>query len=68
VVTEQVIAGLRSADPTSELELTFRFAAAIETAAGVRPIDFAAGIYDCGTPAAYAQSKMRFPGTVRTDV
>jgi UTP-glucose-1-phosphate uridylyltransferase len=67
VVTEQVIAGLRSTHPTTELELTFGFAAAITTAAGVRTVDFAAEIYDCGTPATYAESKMRFPGTVRAD-
>jgi UTP--glucose-1-phosphate uridylyltransferase len=67
VVTEQVVAGLRSTHPTTELELTFGFAAAISTAAGVRTVDFAAEIYDCGTPAAYAESKIRFPGTVRAD-
>jgi UTP--glucose-1-phosphate uridylyltransferase len=67
VVTEQVIAGLRSTHPTTELELTFGFAAAITTAAGVRTVDFAAEIYDCGTPAAYAESKIRFRGTVRAD-
>jgi UTP--glucose-1-phosphate uridylyltransferase len=67
VVTEQVIAGLRSTHPASELELTFGFAAAITTAAGVRTVDFAAEIYDCGTPAAYAESKIRFSGTGRAD-
>jgi UTP--glucose-1-phosphate uridylyltransferase len=67
VVTEQVIAGLRSTHPASELELTFGFASAISTAGGVRTVEFAAEIYDCGTPATYAESKMRFPGTVRAD-
>jgi UTP--glucose-1-phosphate uridylyltransferase len=67
VVTEQVIAGLRSTHPASELELTLGFASAISTAAGVRTVDFAAEIYDCGTPAAYAESRVRFPRTDRAD-
>lgn len=63
VVTESVISGLRSSSLVGELELTYGFAAALKTAAGVRAVEFQGEIFDCGTPAEYEASKTRFPGT-----
>ncbi len=67
VVTESVIAGLTASHAPGELELTYGFASALNSPAGVRTVDFAADIYDCGTPAEYAASKIRFSGKVTTD-
>ena len=60
VVTEAVIAGLRGLRVEGELELTDGFAAAIAVPPGVRAVRFSGEIYDCGTPAAYADSTARF--------
>jgi len=67
VVTESVISGLTSSPRGAGLELTDGFAAAITTKAGVRAVEFRADIYDCGTPADYGESVIRFPGTVSRD-
>jgi UTP--glucose-1-phosphate uridylyltransferase len=61
LVTEAVIAGLLSLRVDGELELTDGFAAAIAAPPGVRAVRFGGEIYDCGTPAAYADSMTRFP-------
>jgi UTP--glucose-1-phosphate uridylyltransferase len=61
VVTEPVIAGLRTRRTSGELELTYGFAAAINTPPGVRVVRFSGEIYDCGTPDTYASSLERFP-------
>jgi len=61
VVTEAVIEGLRAVRASRELELTDGFAAAVGVPPGVRAIQFTGEIYDCGTPAAYADSTSRFP-------
>jgi UTP--glucose-1-phosphate uridylyltransferase len=61
VVTEAVIAGLRAPSTGGEMELTYGFSAAINTAAGVRAVQFKGEIYDCGTPAEYGYSQARFP-------
>jgi UTP-glucose-1-phosphate uridylyltransferase len=60
VVTEPVVAGLRAWQGDGEVELTYGFAAAIETPPGVREVSFSGDIYDCGTPADYAASVGRF--------
>ncbi len=60
VVTESVIAGLTASRLPGELQLTYGFAAAVETAPGVRAVPFEGQIYDCGTPAEYASSLARF--------
>lgn len=62
VVTEAVVAGLRAVRADGEVELTYGFAAAIETPPGVRAVTFRGDIYDCGTPKEYASSLARFPG------
>lgn len=60
IVTDAVISGLRAAHSERELELTHGFAAAISMPHGVQAIHFRGEIYDCGTPAAYAESATRF--------
>jgi UTP--glucose-1-phosphate uridylyltransferase len=61
VVTEAVVAGLRMArQRDGETELTYGFAAAIETPSGVRAVRFEGETYDCGTPTEYAASVARF--------
>jgi UTP--glucose-1-phosphate uridylyltransferase len=60
LVTEAVVAGLRAVPADGEVELTYGFAAAIETPPGVRAVTFRGDIYDCGTPAEYASSMNRF--------
>lgn len=67
VVTQSVIAGLTACHPAGELELTFGFASALNSPDGVRTVDFAADIYDCGTPVEYAASKIRFQETLKAD-
>jgi UTP--glucose-1-phosphate uridylyltransferase len=62
VVTEPVVAGLRSSRVAGELQLTYGFAVAIKEEPGVRAVRFGGDIYDCGTPADYAESAARFPG------
>ncbi len=62
VVTEPVVAGLRSSRVAGELQLTYGFASAIKEEPGVRAVRFEGDIYDCGTPADYAASAARFPG------
>jgi UTP-glucose-1-phosphate uridylyltransferase len=61
VVTAGVIAGLKAARAPAELELTYGFAAIVGTAPGVRAVPFYGQIFDCGTPAQYAESKATFP-------
>ena len=68
VATDRVIAGLAASQVPGELELTYGFAAAINTAEGVRAVDFRGDIFDCGTPEDYAVSVTRFPGAVSRDV
>jgi UTP--glucose-1-phosphate uridylyltransferase len=60
IVTEPVAAGLKAARAQGELELTFGFAAAIQTHAGVHAVQFDSDIYDCGTPVEYVASLARF--------
>ncbi len=60
VVTEAVVAGLRAWRGDGEAELTYGFAAAIQTPLSVRAVRFEGEIYDCGTPAEYAFSLTRF--------
>ena len=60
ICTEAVAAGLRNLDVAGELELTSGLAAAIETPQGIRAVYFDAEIYDCGTPAEYANSLARY--------
>lgn len=60
VVTAGVIAGLKAAPATAELELTYGFASLVRTAPGVRAVPFYGQIFDCGTPAQYAESKATF--------
>jgi UTP--glucose-1-phosphate uridylyltransferase len=60
LVTAAVIAGLKAAPTAAELELTYGFAAALKTTKGVRAVPFHGQIYDCGTPAEYASSMVRF--------
>jgi UTP-glucose-1-phosphate uridylyltransferase len=61
VVTAAVIAGLRAARAPAELELTYGFAALVESDPGVRAVRFKGQIFDCGTPADYAASVASFP-------
>jgi glucose-1-phosphate thymidylyltransferase len=61
VVTPAVIAGLRAAQAPAELELTYGFAALVESDPGVRAVRFKGQIFDCGTPAEYASSVASFP-------
>jgi UTP--glucose-1-phosphate uridylyltransferase len=61
VVTEAVVVGLLGLSVEGEVELTYGFAAAIQTPPGVRAVQFSGDIYDCGTPAEYASSITRFP-------
>lgn len=61
VVTPSVVAGLRSVRAETEVELTYGFAAAIDTPPGVAAVTFAGDIYDCGNPAEYSMSIDRFP-------
>jgi UTP-glucose-1-phosphate uridylyltransferase len=61
VVTEAVIQGLRGAQASGELEITYGFVAAVPVPPGVRAHQFPGEIYDCGTPSAYAFSASRFP-------
>jgi UTP--glucose-1-phosphate uridylyltransferase len=61
VVTEAVIAGLRALPERGEVELTYGFAVAIKSTPGVLAVRFEDEIYDCGTPAEYASSLIRFP-------
>jgi UTP--glucose-1-phosphate uridylyltransferase len=60
LVTEAVIAGLRDLSPSGEVELTYGFAAALATPAGVRAVTFSGRSYDCGTPSEYALSIAAF--------
>jgi UTP-glucose-1-phosphate uridylyltransferase len=60
VVTTDVVAGLKAAGSFPELELTYGFASAVNTVAGVRAVRFHSQIFDCGTPAEYASSVARF--------
>jgi len=60
VVTAAVVAGLKARRASAELELTYGFAAAVESAPGVRAVSFDAELFDCGTPAEYAASFARF--------
>jgi UTP-glucose-1-phosphate uridylyltransferase len=60
VVTADIVAGLTAAGAFAELELTYGFAAAVNTVAGVRVVRFDGQIFDCGTPAEYASSQDRF--------
>jgi UTP--glucose-1-phosphate uridylyltransferase len=60
VVTEAVIAGLRSVRHDGEFELTYGFSAAIAIPPGIAAVTFSGEIYDCGTPAEYASSISRF--------
>lgn len=61
IVTQAVVAGLRTARANAELELTYGFAAAIDTPPGVAAVTFSGEIYDCGNPAEYSSSIDRFP-------
>jgi len=61
IATEPVIAGIRSAGRSGELELTDGFSRALETPPGVGVVRFGGEIYDCGTPSEYASSVHRFP-------
>jgi UTP--glucose-1-phosphate uridylyltransferase len=61
IVTEPVAAALGRSGVAGELELTYGFAAAIESSPGVRAVHFAGRIYDCGTPADYSASVAAFP-------
>ena len=61
IVTEPVVAGLRSSRQAGELQLTYGFATASDGEPGVRVVVFRDEIYDCGTPAEYAASVARFP-------
>ena len=61
IVNSDVAAGLKSVRPNGELQLTYGFAAAINSPRGVRSVRFEGEIYDCGTPAEYAASVARFP-------
>ena len=66
VVTDAVISGLRASRSEQELELTAGFAEAISAPPGVRAVHFGGEIYDCGTPATYAESASRF-ATINPD-
>jgi UTP--glucose-1-phosphate uridylyltransferase len=62
VVTKAVVAGLRSVQQEeAEVELTYGFAAAINTPPGIGAVTFGGEIYDCGNPAEYSLSIGRFP-------
>jgi len=60
VVTAPVIAGLKALRTEGEVELTYGFAAAIDTRQGVRAVLFEGEFYDCGTPADYASSLSKY--------
>ena len=60
VVTKPVADALRELQLDGEVELTYGFASAIRTPAGVRAITFSGLSYDCGTPAEYASSTASF--------
>jgi UTP-glucose-1-phosphate uridylyltransferase len=62
VVTEAVVAGLRTPRAGGEAELTHGFEAAVEMPPGVRAVRFEGEIYDCGSPVDYASSISRYPG------
>jgi UTP--glucose-1-phosphate uridylyltransferase len=68
VVTEPVVAALAASHADGELELTYGFAAALESEPGVRAVEFGGVIHDCGTPESYESALATFPKTTKQQV
>jgi UTP-glucose-1-phosphate uridylyltransferase len=68
VVTEPVVAALAASRADGELELTYGFAAALESEPGVRAVEFGGVIHDCGTPESYESALATFPKTPKQQV